>query len=311
MFGKVKPEHLPAYLEKIRKLFPEFHDGHPTDIAAVRRYYAESFWGYSIFHSWSGAIHMALSPSGRFSSNDYFRQAEEIGAAINNQAHGSKMRVLEVGCGRGFNLQYLAQAFPQVAFVGVDVSERNLQTAKKQLQGLSNVSLSTDDFHELASIGTDSIDIIFAVESLCHANDLCKVFKAMSRVIVPGGQLIVFDGFRGNSTVYSKDLISSLRYAEQAMAVPSFKNVEDFASEAKMNGFCLENSMDRSSEAMPNLIRLSDFAKGFFKIGPLSKVIMALVPHGLVANAIAGLLMAVTVQCGAHRYMKLSLRKFI
>jgi len=309
MFGKVKPEHLPVYLEKIHRLFPEFRDGRPTDIAAVKRYYAESFWGYAIFHSWSGAIHMALSPSGRFSKNDYFRQAEEIAAVLSTQVHKSKMRVLEVGCGRGFNLHYLAQAFPQVAFMGVDVSDRNLVAAKKQLQWLPNVTFAADDFHELAAIETASIDVVFAVESLCHASNLDNAFKAMSRVILPGGLLIVFDGFRGDSSDTSEELRSTLRYAEQAMAVPSFTSVGDFVSVAEANGFCLESAVDRSGEIMPNLIRLSDLAKGFFKIGPLSKVVMALVPHGLVSNAIAGLLMAVTVKCGAHRYMKLSLRK--
>ena len=252
---------------------------------------------------------MALSPSGRFSKNDYFRQAEEIAAVLSAQVHAPKRRILEVGCGRGFNLHYLAQAFPQDTFIGVDVSDRNLFAAKKQLQGLSNVSFAADDFHELASIEPNSIDVLFAVESLCHASNWDKAFKAMSRVVVPGGLLIVFDGFRDNSTDYSEELRSTLRYAEQAMAVQSFKSVEYVVSVAKVNGFRVENAEDRSGEVMPNLIRLSDLAKGFFKIGPLSKMVMALVPHGLVANAIAGLLMAVTVKCGAHRYMKLSLRK--
>jgi hypothetical protein len=60
---------------------------------------------------------------------------------------------------------------------------------------------------------------------------------------------------------------------------------------------------------MPNLIRLSDLAKAFFKIGPLSRAILAVLPRGMVANAIAGLLLAISVQSGVHRYLKLSLRK--
>lgn len=60
---------------------------------------------------------------------------------------------------------------------------------------------------------------------------------------------------------------------------------------------------------MPNLIRLSDLAKAFFKLEILSKLIMKVMPRGLVTNAIAGLLMAITVQEGVHQYLKLTLSK--
>lgn len=309
MFRNVKPENLPIYLEKIRKLFPEFQDKRSPNVADVKRYYAESFWGYAIFHSWAGAIHLALSPSGKFSKNDYFLQAEEIAVVLSAQGRKPKLRVVEIGCGRAFNLQYLAERFPQDSFIGVDVSERNLRAAKKQLNGLSNINLIAEDFHKLSSIETASVDMLFAVESLCHASNIDEALDAILRVLVPGGRLIVFDGFRNVATVYPEQLRTALRYSEQAMAVPSFKSLEDFVSAAKSRGFCLEYTEDRSDEVMPNLIRLSDFAKGFFKVGPLAKVVMAVVPHGLVANSIAGLLLAVTVKSGAHRYMKLALRR--
>lgn len=252
---------------------------------------------------------MALSPSGKFSKNDYFRQAEEIAVILSTEGRKPKLRVVEIGCGRAFNLRYLAERFPQDSFIGLDVSERNLRAANKRLNGLSNINLIAEDFHKLSGIETASVDVLFAVESLCHANNIGEALESIMRVLVPGGRFIVFDGFRNVTTVYPEQLRTAIRYTEQAMAVPSFKSLEDFVSAAKSRGFCLEYTEDRSDEVMPNLIRLSDLAKGFFKIGPLSKVVMTMVPHGLVANAIAGLLLAVTVKSGAHRYMKLALRR--
>lgn len=308
MFGKVKPENLPRYLRKINQLFPEYGSGQVIDVAHVKRYYAESFWGYAIFHSWAGAIHMALSPSGHFYKNDYFRQAEEVGDLL-SKGVSHEARILEVGCGRGFNLHYLAETFPRYKFVGVDLSDRNLVAARKDLDDLCNVSLVANDFHSLDSIATDSVSLAFAVESLCHAVDLPLAFRAISRVLKRGGRLVVFDAFRDASKELSADTLLAASYAEHAMAVPSFKRVTEFVAAAEAAGFRLEYVQDRSGHIMPNLIRLSDFAKGFFKIGPLSHVLMMLLPRALVENAIAGLLMAVTVKTGAHRYFKVCLRK--
>jgi ubiquinone/menaquinone biosynthesis C-methylase UbiE len=309
MFGKVKTENLPDYLAKIRRHFPEFQEERTLALSDVSRYYSESFWGYAFFHSWAGAIHMALSRGERVTKNDYFGQAEEIGTLINSMAKSPGLRILEVGCGRAFNIHYLAVRFPEHAFIGVDIAERNLDAARKQLLGLSNTTLTRDDFHRLSSIDTGSVDIVFAVESLCHAVSLEQALKSVSRVLKQGGQLVVFDGFRSNSTQESAQLHCAVKYAEQAMAVSRFRTPAVFISSAVSQGLALQLSQDRSEEIMPNLIRLSDFAKAFFKIGPLAKIIMALLPRGLVANAIAGLLMAVTVKSGAHRYMKLVFKK--
>ncbi len=308
-FGKIKPENLPIYLKKIHALFPEFVENKTNHSVDVERYYSESFWGYAVFHSWAGAIHMALSPSGTFSKNDYFRQAEEVAVAIADVDSNTGVRILEIGCGRGFNLQYLAQSFSQHSFVGIDVSNKNLMTAEKQLKYVNNICLHKDDFHFLNKIEDSTIDVAFAVESFCHASDLRLALSSVSRVLKPGGRLIVFDGFRSEPDAYKENLLTALKYAEQAMAVPRFFSVDEFVSKSKEAGLVCENVQDRSAEIMPNLIRLSDLAKGFFKIDLLSRVIMALTPRGLVTNAIAGLLMAVTVQSGAHRYVKLSLQK--
>jgi arsenite methyltransferase len=303
MFGKVKTENLPTYLEKITKYFPEFQQEKVPDTEDIKRYYSESFWGYAIFHSWAGAIHMALSPSGLFSKNDYFRQAEEIASYLVDVPE--RRVIVEIGCGKAFNIRYLAERFPKLTFKGLDISERNLIAAKRQLEGLSNTSLALDDFHSLSSTESGSVDLLFAVESLCHAQDLDSALQSVARVLKPNSKFVVFDGYRADSFDASEQIRTAVGYAERAMAVPRFRALSEFISSAQKQGLILEKSDDRSEQIMPNLVRLSDLAKAFFKIGPLSRLLLATLPRGLVANSIAGLLMAVTVKSGAHRYMRL------
>jgi arsenite methyltransferase len=309
MYKKVKPQHLNIYLKKIDALFPEFRSKNSVTIDEIERYYAQSYWGYAVFHSWSGAVHMALSPNGKFSKSDYFRQAEEVGKEIEKLSKSKVLKVLEIGCGRGFNIRYLAQSYEALTFVGIDISKKNLAAAERDISNLSNASVLRSDFHTLSGISDESIDLVFAVETLCHAIRLEEALGAISRVLVKGGKLIVFDGFRGPQFQSSPEMYTAVEYAEKAMAVPSFRDVEDFVSIAKSVGLNCEYKVDRSREIVPNLVRLSDLAKGSFKIDPLSEVVITILPRGLVANAVAGLLMAVTVQCEAHKYIKLCFEK--
>ena len=120
---------------------------------------------------------------------------------------------------------------------------------------------------------------------------------------------MVYDGFRSGKADLSVELTKALQYTERAMAVPAFVRVEEFLDKARHAGFNVVEYEDRSKEIMPNLIRLSDLAKAFFKIKIASKLILMLVPRGLVANSIAGLLMGITVESKAHRYFRMVFTK--
>lgn len=308
MLKKVKIENLPVYMAKIDAIFPEFQAKAQISVDQVDAYYRESFWGYALFHSWSGAIHMALSEGGEFSKNDYFRQAEEVEQVL-LQSTSKVVRVLEVGCGRGFNIAYLASRFPHIEFVGVDINQDNIRSAHRMLAALSNASVHVGDFHKLGQFEDSFFDLILAVETLCHSNEMDKALASVGRVLSAGGKLIVYDGFR-NADAAKTDLVErALSYTERAMAVPEFRTVDNFVSDARGARLVLDQQENRSSEIMPNLIRLSDLAKAFFKIKPVSKIVLTTLPRGLVTNAVAGLLMAVTVQMGAHQYFKLVFRK--
>jgi arsenite methyltransferase len=309
MLKKIKPEKLNFYLERIESLFPEFRSEASFGIDEIETYYSQSYWGYAFFHSWAGAIHMAMSKTETFSKNDYFRQAEEVGELLASSHTTKELQVVEVGCGRGYNICYLAEEFKDIKFVGIDYSSRNINSAKTKLLGLSNARAEKGDFHSLDSLKDSSSRLVFAVETLCHATNLDQALSAIARILAEGGHFVVFDGFRNPSKMTSNEIVKAVYYTEKAMAVPSFKELKDFQAVAAKHGLFCEKVEDRSSEIMPNLIRLSDLAKAFFKITLISKLILSVVPRGLVANSIAGLLMAITVESGAHQYLKLTFRK--
>ncbi|MBK8304194.1 MAG: class I SAM-dependent methyltransferase [Chloracidobacterium sp.] len=303
MLKAIKPHHLSAYLRKIDKIFPEMSEANLLTADDITNYYNESYIGYSIFHSWNGAIHMAISRNGKFSKSDYFRQAEEAASLAKRQA--SSGLLLELGCGRGFNIGYLGHQLPDWTCVGVDFTERHINDATKRYDEVKNVRFNVDDFHELSSIEDKSCDIILGVESVCHALDLQKVAATVAKKIKPGGKLIIFDGFRSSEQSDNAELEQAATLAEAAMSVPKSPEVLAFCECFENVGFQLCENEDLSEAVMPNLVRLSDFAKGFFKFPALTKTLLHVFPRGLLRNAVAGILMPITVGSGIHSYRRL------
>lgn len=309
MFRKIKSDQLSRYIKRIDELFPHFGSQETVKYSVIEKYYNESYWGYRLLHSGAGAIHMAMSPNGEFSKNDYFAQVEEIGDLIEEEIGGNEAKILEVGCGAGFNLAYLASRFPRHKFIGVDIARKNLEAAEDRLSEFSNAKVQYESFDVLKSVENESVNLVFGIECICHSLNLRKSMARISEVLVKRGLLVIFDGVRSTAEFEDETLAVAVDYVEKAMAVPRFFTEEEIREVLDKSAFDVVRFEDRSNEIMPNLLRLSDMAKAFFKFKWLSKRVVELMPDALVKNAIAGILMAITIQQGAHKYIKIVAKK--
>lgn len=306
MLKQTKPEKLDAYIKKIRSVFPELFDDSILTKAKIDSYYTESYWGYALFHSWAGSIHMALSKDGKFSKNDYFGQAEHIARKIKDI--GACQSVLELGCGRGFNVGFLSKAVPSTNFIGIDLNTRHVSSAIRYFGGEPNVRFHQGSFDELNKLDIRDCGLVFAIESLCHSLNLEKTLDSIVGVLKRGGKLIVFDGFR-SGIVKSSEIEKAGILVERAMAVPRFFGIEEFKKCARDRGLMLKAETDFSEEILPNLQRLGSFAKAYFKFRLIALALRLLLPRSLAQNAVAGLLMPATVTEQFHRYMYLEFEK--
>lgn len=95
-------------------------------------------------------------------------------------------RVLDVGCGTGFNIEYL-QAAGYERVVGLDVSSEALSFCR--LRGLE---------HLVCGDGTDpplqpeSFDVILALDMIEHLVDDVSALRALGHLLRSGGSLVVF-----------------------------------------------------------------------------------------------------------------------
>lgn len=298
-------DELKKYLNKVDKIFDikKFLQ-QDIDFNDVAEYYRESNLGYQVFHSASGSIHMALNYDGQFDRDGYYGQARIVQEYI-NQA-GAK-RVLELASGKGFNSTFLAKENPDIEFVGIDLTPEHVEHSQKNSQGIANLKFEQGNFQNL-QFSDDSFDLIFEVESVCHATDMRKVLSEAHRVLKPNGNFVVIDGFRNpDFDNFSNDLKTAAKLAELSMAVGQPWKVNEWTTLAENVGFEISELDDISMAIMPNLLRFQFLARGYFKFPDISKLFIKTLPYYLVQNAIAGIFMPFTVGAGIQHYYKIVL----
>lgn len=99
-------------------------------------------------------------------------------------------RVLEVGCGSGDMMNFLANHYPQVQFTGVDISEVKLTSHTQQWP--SNLSFQTADCVRPTGVGT-GYDLVISEQLLehLHPEDGPLHIGSIRKLIRPGGYFAI------------------------------------------------------------------------------------------------------------------------
>ena len=104
--------------------------------------------------------------------------------------------VLDAGCGVGGSSIFLAKQYG-CRVTGITLSQQEAQQASKNAEH-HGVADKTDFFvmdFSNTTFPDESFDVIWALESVCHANDKQQFIQCAFRMLKKGGRLIVADGF--------------------------------------------------------------------------------------------------------------------
>ncbi len=306
---ELDPEALAELERRVALLSDSFDldalEGHGESLDQIRRYYEDSRIGYRFVHSPEGAMHMALNPSGTFDRAGYEGQVE----LIQDRFTSSMTDILELACGNGFNLMLLARRNPQRKFIGIDLVESQIERARAALRPFGNASALVGDFQDL-SMEDSSQDLVFVIESFCHATDLPLAFDEVHRVLRPGGLFVVIDAWRTESYRTAPEFVQrAAANIELSMAVSSTLVFTDWIEMAEKHGFNSVESVDLSEQIKPNLRRLAKGADKFLSHRRLGSLARLVLPKSLIQNAVAGYLMPLTVDLGVHTYRLQALKR--
>lgn len=184
-------------------------------------------------------------------------------AALNaNRVLASKVdlrpgeRILDAGCGAGASAVWLTRELG-VRVVGVNLSPGQIYRARRlaHAQGVSDrVSFERQDF-TATTFPDESFDVVWAQESVCHVEDKEPFLLEASRLLKPGGRIVVADRFR-SARPFGAEEEELLEYWLSGWAVPDLPTVGEFAEVARQARLSDIRIEDATAEVWPSLVRM-------------------------------------------------------
>lgn len=272
----------------------------------IRSYYRVTRHAYSRYHDPGNAVHMGLSDGPEFQPDDLTAQAR----FVDGRLQPGDTQVVELATGRGMNAIWLARRHPDRQFLGLDLTPAQLAYAHRDGAEVPNFTAQEGNFHDLSSIADGSVDLVFIVEALCHSDDKPRVATEVARILRPGGQFIVIDGYRGRLAVACSAAENrALHLLARGMAVTSFQAYDDVRHCLQTNGLAVEDEQDRSAQVLPSLKRSARLAERYLNRPFAAWLMRRLLPRQLINTGVSGALFPILLELGVFAYWITVLRK--
>lgn len=259
------------------------------DSYEVGRYYYWTNWFYRKFHSSEGAMHFPIYlPNG---ATNHFEGLVEQASFIAQHTQQATS-IAEIGCGSGFNLRELARLQPDASYLGIDATAKHVKQARNfaQKQGLTNITFKQGRFDSLP-VESESLDVIFAVESFCYSQDVRHDLAEVARTLRKGGKFITFDMYRQSAfEKASLDLQLASKLSAIGFAVAQWCKTSDFQQWGHEAGLQMLESMDLNEAIRPNLLRFQQDSRRMFEYVAWFRSLRGILPTTLLKHAMSGLI---------------------
>lgn len=161
---------------------------------AVRAYYRRTAWDFHLI--WSPTdFHFGLYTPGTFTHGAALRNTNRLLADLAGVGRGS--RVLDAGCGVGGTTLWLARE-RGACVTGITLVPEQVETGRRRAlaQGLAGLADFREADYTDTGLRAGSFDAVIATESLCHAPDKAAFYREASRLLRPGGRLVLAEYMR-------------------------------------------------------------------------------------------------------------------
>ena len=278
----------------------KFIQGEKNSLEQIRSYFKINDWAYRHYHSQDGFMHFRISSSGCFTDEDVYYQPDTVSNYIKD---GDV--VMELGFGQGANLLYLAHCHPNASFIGVDLSP-----LKKKNDIPKNVTTYQQDYSSLAQFADNSVDVVYAFETVVHNTDKDKIYREVCRVLKPGGVVIVFDyALAAKFETYDATIQKAIALISKGGAAAMIESLEELNSHFTNCGMVIEKSIDHTRATLPDLKRLERKAAKILERPTVARLMFWLLPDQFVSNIILGYLGYDSGNAGIGSYQEWIVRK--
>lgn len=174
--------------------------------------------------------------SGKVFKDTKFKFIEEMykwsGAEVNSG--GAPPKILDVGCGIGGTSRYLANKLKDqgTQVTGITLSPKQVERATELAaeRGLNNVEFKVMDALKM-DFADNSFDLVWGCESGEHMPDKKAYVEEMTRVLKPGGTLVIATWCQrelAKGEEFSSDEQRKLQFLYDEWAHPYFISIEEY-----------------------------------------------------------------------------------
>jgi tocopherol O-methyltransferase len=228
---------------------------------------------HSYYDSWHLADVQALHFGYRDSKAKTFKQSlirmNEKMMELAPVHHGD--HVLDAGCGVGGSSIFLALNNDCTA-VGITITPKQIEKAKTfaAQKGVADKLRFEVMSYDNTSFADNSFDVVWACESMCHADDKEKVIREAYRVLKPGGRLIVADGF---VTEFANNQQHNIKTWLDGWKVNYLESPDRFQQFMEVAGFNNIQFHDASKHVKPSSVRLLFISIAAYCFGVYKKLL--------------------------------------
>ena len=277
----------------------KFIQGEKNSPEQIRSYFRINYWAYERYHSQDGFLHFRISSNGCFTDEDIYHQPDAVSQYIKD---GDV--VMELGFGHGANLLYLARCHPGARFIGVDLSP--LKTGNVP----PNVSTYQLNYSDLSQFADNSVDVMYAFETVVHNSDKEKIYREVYRVLKPGGVVVVYDyALSAQYETYDAHIQKAIALISKGGAAAMIESLDDLNRHYTNCGLTIERSTDYTRQTLPDLKRLERKAAKILTRPMVARLMFRLLPDQFVSNIILGYLGYDSGNAGIGSYHEWVLRK--
>lgn len=226
----------------------------------IVRYYDQSYWDYRT--SWLNANNLAIhygywDHSTRSHHEALLNMNRALAAAAAIQPGA---RVLDAGCGIGGSAIWLGERLgARVTGITLSESQARLAEHNARRRGVEqSVDFRVMDFCH-TTFPDHSFDVVWGIESVCHALDKREFLREAFRLLRPGGVLVCADGYARKDR-YDADEWRCVETCLNGWQIPNLARPEEFRRYLQDSGFTNIRFEDATARIMPSARRLRRIA---------------------------------------------------
>lgn len=162
---------------------------------------------------------------------------------------------LDAGCGVGGSSIWMAKNIG-CKVTGISLSPRQVSLATESAKGEQVDHLVTFAQRDYTStnLPDNSVDVIWAIESVCYADDKTVFMREANRILKKGGKLVVVDIFK-KAGLQGRDA-RQMQALSHGWAINDHSTQEEFSNQLAESGFKVIDIEDATKPILPSVKRL-------------------------------------------------------